>query len=365
MQIHKAGTRASENQSQPGAQANADAAPPAAAAHRHFATNNFDAIRVVAASLVLYSHHYALTAQTEPSFFHLHSFGGMSVIAFFIISGYLVTGSWYHDPNFVRFSMRRILRIWPALTLVVVGTAYGLGPWITELPVREYVFHRATFDYLGTLWMKVHYQLPGVFPHNPYPAGVNGSLWTIPLEVRCYIVLALLGLFKLLKRRQVFLVFIFIYWLWFIQNSSPDITGKVHYGRELAAFFLAGAALQIAQPHWEHRPCYWAAALAAGAAGLWYFGWKYTALLVGMPFFIVYFGTRSWPFFRRFGRWGDPSYGIYLIAFPVQQTVILYAWPDLGFVGTLCLAMVITTTLAYASWHCLEKQALKFKPRRQ
>jgi peptidoglycan/LPS O-acetylase OafA/YrhL len=34
----------------------------------------------------------------------------------------------------------------------------------------------------------------------------------------------------------------------------------------------------------------------------------------------------------------------------------------LGFWQTLILALLFTTALAFASWHLIEKQALKFKP---
>lgn len=327
--------------------------------------NNFDCIRIVAATAVLFSHHFALTGQPEPSFFGLHSVGGVAVIVFFVISGYLVTSSWYNDPHFVRFSARRILRIWPALVAVVFFTAYGLGTWVTELPKTDYVMHRATFDYLNILRMRIHYVLPGVFENNPYPKGVNGSLWTIPLEVRCYIVLVFAGLVGLLKKKAVFLGIIAVYLLWFVSQSSADITLKVHYGRELSAFFLAGAALYALQPRWEQKPGIWMGALLIFAALAWGLGWKYTATLIGLPLLVVYCGTRSTPVIRKFGRWGDPSYGIYLIAFPIQQTVILYTWPELGFPGTMVLSILITTVLAYASWHGIEKQALKFKPRKK
>lgn len=327
--------------------------------------NNFDCIRIVAAAAVLFSHHFALTGQPEPSFFGLHSIGGAAVIVFFVISGYLVTSSWYNDPHFVRFSARRVLRIWPALTAVAVVTAYGLGTWVTELPTTEYLRHRATFDYLNILRMRIHYVLPGVFENNPYPKGVNGSLWTIPLEVRCYIVLVCAGLVGLLKNKTVFLGIVAVYMLWFVSQSSADITLKIHYGRELSAFFLAGAALYALQPHWEEKPWFWMGALCILAAIAWWAGWKYTATLLGLPFLIVYGGTRSTPVLRRFGRWGDPSYGIYLIAFPIQQTVILYSWPALGFAGTMLFSLLVTTALAYASWHSIEKQALKFKPRKK
>ncbi len=286
-------------------------------------------------------------------------------MVFFVISGYLVTASWYHDPHAIRFAIRRVLRVWPALTAVVVLTAYALGGWVTELPLKEYFLHRATLDYLMTLRMKIHYALPGVFVNNPYPHGVNGSLWTIPLEVRCYAVLALAGLFGLMRSRIVWALLIGAYMAWFFAKGSADFTGRLHYGRELSAFFLAGSLLYISHNLWTRRPVLWLLALSAGAAIAWQASLRYTAVLALLPFLVIWIGTQSTPIIRRFGRWGDPSYGIYLIAFPVQQTVIHFLWPTLGFEASMALAAVITVSLAYISWHTIEKTALRYKPRRR
>ncbi|WP_287805196.1 acyltransferase family protein [Diaphorobacter sp.] len=327
--------------------------------------NNFDAIRIVAATMVLISHHYALTGQAEPSFFGIHSLGGLAVTIFFAISGYLVAGSWCRDPDVWRFGLRRFLRIWPALTVAIAITAYGLGAWATELPLSEYLAHGATSDYLRGLWMHIHFVLPGVFEHNPAPHVVNGSLWTIPIEVRCYIVLGLAGLIGLLRRRTIFLLCIAIYMVWFMARSNPDLTGITHYGRELSAFFLAGTALYMLEPSWQRRPILWSIGIASATVIAWTLGWRHTALLIGLPFSVVYLGTRATPLIRNAGRWGDPSYGIYLFAFPVQQAIISNTWPSLNFMETLALSLVATVTLAYLSWHGIEKQALKLKPNMQ
>ena len=82
---------------------------------------------------------------------------------------------------------------------------------------------------------------------------------------------------------------------WFIVKSSPDVTGKIHYGRELSAFFLVGSALFVLQSRWERRPMLWLLALSAGAALVWWAGWHYTALLILLPFTVIYAGTRSTP----------------------------------------------------------------------
>ena len=324
--------------------------------------NNFDAIRIGAATMVLVSHHFALTGHMEPSFFGIHSYGGLAVAIFFVISGYLVTMSWERDPSVWRFALRRFVRIWPALTAAIVLTAYVLGAWVTKLPIQDYLTHPGTAQYLQGLWLQIHYVLPGVFETNPYPLGVNGSLWTIPIEVRCYIVLGAAGLLGLLRFRPVLLLCIALYMVWFFARSNADVTGAVNYGRELSAFFLAGAALFALRSHWSRRPLLWATITGLACAIAWAFDWRHTALLIGLPFAVIYVGTQSTPFIHRAGRWGDPSYGIYLYAFPIQQTVFHFAWPSLGFTGTMALALALTVALAYLSWHMLEKKALKYKP---
>lgn len=229
----------------------------------------------------------------------------------------------------------------------------------------EYWKHRATLDYLLNIKLNVHYVLPGVFESNPYPRGVNGSLWTIPQEVRCYVVMALAGLLGLMRIRGVWMRLIAAYMVWFMTKGSADVTDKVNYGRELSAYFLAGSALYLLQPRWERHPAVWLSIASASAIALWTGGWHHSALLVLLPLLVLYVGTRSTAVVRRFGRWGDPSYGIYLIAYPAQQTMIQFLWPELGFSGTLVLSTAITVTLAYASWHGVEKIAMRPKPRRQ
>ena len=329
------------------------------------APNNFDALRICAATAVLYSHQHALTGQFEPSVLGLHTLGGFAVLVFFTISGYLVTTSWRADPSVLRFAARRALRIWPAYTAVVFLSVYGLGAWLSELPLGAYLRDPDTAGYLANIALASRNALPGVFMDNPLPRAVNGSLWTIPLEVQCYVALAAAGLLGALRHRAIWLGLIGVMAVWYQARFGPDFHADWQLRREMLLYFVAGSAASVLQAQWDTRRIGVTLVLSALAAALWLAQLRYLALLSIVPFAVIAFGTSSTPVVRRVGRWGDPSYGIYLIAFPVQQAVIQLFWPALGFGGTLALALAITVALAYLSWHGLEKFALRLKPRRQ
>lgn len=142
-------------------------------------SNNFDAIRLVAALLVIVSHQMFFAGRAEP-FIEGRTLGTIAVLAFLLISGYLVAESWYRDPHLVRFLLRRFLRIWPALAVAtfVIGLA-GLA--LTTLSVRQY-FGDAWWRFVGNnLRLRTVYELPGVFAESPALAmrAVNGSWWSI------------------------------------------------------------------------------------------------------------------------------------------------------------------------------------------
>jgi len=89
----------------------------------------------------------------------------------------------------------------------------------------------------------------------------------------------------------------------------------------------------------------------------------YTLSIFPFAVLIIYLGLLPNKLLPKFAKYGDPSYGIYLFSFPIQQ-VILYmnpSWhPILIFLSTL----LIITPIAYALWHCVEKPILKFKRER-
>jgi len=173
--------------------------------------NRFDILRLLAAWLVLFSHCYPLggRASSEPltRTAGIDTLGGVGVAIFFVLSGYLVTLSLERSPHLLEFARRRILRIYPALMTICLLSVVLLGPLLTTLPQTTYWHQRLTWSYLLTAsaWI-IQFPLPGVFADNPLPSAVNGSRWSPPYEITCYLVLALLSLVPGSTRAKVTLV---------------------------------------------------------------------------------------------------------------------------------------------------------------
>jgi len=328
-------------------------------------TNNFDFLRMTAALAVLVSHHYVLCNRGEPL---IPLFAGtpaaLAVLVFFSISGYLVSKSWFHDPHVGRFCLRRVLRIWPALVVLVCLWAVLLGPLLTQLPLRSYFTQRATWAYFLYLVMwPANDHLPGVFVDNPRFAAVNGSLWTIPIEVGCYVLLAACAAAGLLRNRRGLLGCIALFAAWHIGYGFPGMGADFSFARQFLAYFLMGAAMCALEPLWLPRRAMvlLAAALAfAVLRGLLH--WDYLAFLLTLPVAVVVLGSSQTWVLRRAGRWGDFSYGTYIWAFPVQQFVISRTFGHWPFGLSLLAALLGTLAIAALSWHAVEKPALRYKP---
>ena len=65
---------------------------------------------------------------------------------------------------------------------------------------------------------------------------------------------------------------------------------------------------------------------------------------------------------RAYNRVGDYSYGLYVYAFPVQQTIISRI-PGLTSVELFLVSFPVTLALAAISWHALERPMLALKSR--
>src|ERR1700726_3754901 len=170
--------------------------------------NNFDALRLIAALSVVFSHSFLIPdgSEAREPFVWLTGnqciLGLIGVFVFFVISGYLVTESWCRSPLPGRFLLRRTLRIYPGLVVNVALCALVLGPLITSLPLADYFHGQELSDFLTkTLSLNPGpLQLPGVlFAQNSVGLHINGSLWTLRYEAMMYLMIVVLGIDRVVR----------------------------------------------------------------------------------------------------------------------------------------------------------------------
>jgi len=331
--------------------------------------NNFDFLRLFAALLVLISHQHVLMGRTDIStgpLVRFFSLGGLGVCIFFVISGYLVTQSWLRDPNVLRFAAKRILRIWPGLFVVTCIAALIVGPTTSILNMRDYFSAPEFREYFHTLCLdSVRFYLPGVFPNNPYPNAVNGSLWTIPVEVYWYLILAIAGVMGVLRWRWMALLGVIGFSVYHFGIYHGETNPIRNWSREYGLFFCSGALLQLFHDWWNQRRAFSVISAFIVGMGLFWSGWHVLGVLIAMPFFVISVGQAATPVLRKFGRFGDLSYGVYIYAFMVQQTLIWRFGVSWSFSLHLLTTVVVTFTCAWLSWHFVERPALTLKPLRR
>jgi peptidoglycan/LPS O-acetylase OafA/YrhL len=336
--------------------------------------NNFDVLRLLAATLVLLSHAFPLTGRDEP-FENLsgETLGGLGVAVFFAMSGFLVTKSWVGDPDLRRFARKRALRILPGLAVAALVTAVVIGPLVTTVPVGSYLTDPAVLLYVVATGLLTGSsgRLPGVFESNPEAAIVNGSLWTLPIEAVAYVGVAAAGLLGLLAaRRPVAAIFLSLVAGTLIldavvdgpfQDHGPAVLA-LYYTLRFGAYFAAGALLFLHRDRVELRGRVVVLLLAAWVVS-WATPYAFAVAAVALPYAVLYAAFTPVRGLRALTRFGDVSYGTYIYAFPIQQSLVAAFGQDLGPAGLFALALPLTWLAGLVSWRLVEQPALRLKRR--
>jgi peptidoglycan/LPS O-acetylase OafA/YrhL len=331
--------------------------------------NHFNLIRFIAAFVVLAAHS-AIFVGVWPFWDpYAHGYdlatGGMAVDAFFVISGFLVTGSLLSRQSLSTFVWARFLRIFPGLWVMLLLTVFGLGLALTTLPAREFLASPITHEYLwrcATLVNGIRKYLPGVFETNRLDTAFNGSLWTLPIEWRMYeflaiawVLLAIIPKYRLIAFRllaPIAAVAGLIYVGIDVLTHERANLGSMH-----SYMFFAGSAILVLGDKIPVSFKIVPILLAVLAVSLLHYKLALLVYLVVMPFLVLNLAYAPGRLLLRFNRFGDYSYGVYIYAYPIQQTVHSF-WPDLSPGGLTALASAPTLVMAMLSWRFVEKPAL-------
>ena len=349
-------------------------------------SNSFTALRLLLAVMVLYSHDWAIIGSPDRDQLDRvtggrFTFGLLAVYCFFVLSGFLVTQSMESTRaprRVLGYLGKRVLRVWPALVGTTVFVAFVLGAVLTHRSLASYYsfegglspwwysFDTLTFNLFSNVfgW---HTHVRDVFAGLPMNATTNASLWSLRFEFSMYLLLAAVAFVAAYRLRvmaalsaAVAYVGFFLLHAFGLAIPHPDVWVFHEWGVfvAVATYFFLGSALYA----FRHRiPASAEAAVLLSIAALFTsvmsIGWAIAPLVIAYGVVVAGISPR---FAWYEGRFGDYSYGTYLLAWPVQQTVMVLVAPTSPYV-LFAMALPLTLLLAVASWHLIERPALRLK----
>jgi peptidoglycan/LPS O-acetylase OafA/YrhL len=351
-----------------GAGGSSSGVPSSLARFAHGRDNNFNLVRFVAATTVILFHSYALTDNhKDDPLFRLTGGvadgGYLAVMVFFVVSGFLVTKSFVRQPSVGAFVAARVLRIYPGLALAALVTVLIAGA-SSAVPWRRFLGDPQTLEYLLVTvsgW-DVRDRLPGAFASNPFPHVVNGSLWTLPIELKLYVGCLLAGVCTLLRRPWLFnAAFVAGVVLFARHPEWFPIRPEIGVVRDFGLAFALGALAWVNRDRIVLSPWLALGAVLLIAFNPWGLG-RNPFFVPLVAYLVLAFALHPRFRFAPFNRVGDYSYGLYVYAFPIQQ-ILVHAFPGSRPVGLFIAAFAATAVLAVLSWHLVERPMLGLKSR--
>jgi peptidoglycan/LPS O-acetylase OafA/YrhL len=339
-----------------------------------FSRNNLDCLRLILASTVALFHVYALSGISAFSAFGKYLSPHFAVRSFFVISGLLIYQSYTRSSSIRSYLEKRVRRIYPAYFAVIACAALGFY-LVSPLPASRY-FGAQFWQYLGANLCFLNFLapcLPGVFSSNINSA-VNGALWTLKIEVAFYLLVPLIHYLsnRFGVRKTMATIFCIsclwkygFAWLDFLYGSvGPDVAEnsrsiyakmEVQFPAQLA-YFTAGILLLLyfdkLKSHFRVIAC---------IAAVLYLSDHFIAKEILDIFWIsgVVFVFGFWRYFGNFARFGDFSYGVYIVHWPIIQTIIVLGHGRLSPPVYFLLCLTLVTLTSVLMWHLVEKRFLK------
>lgn len=312
-------------------------------------SDNFTTIRLVAALGVVLSHSYPMLGLPVEPIIMNRSLGNFAVHCFFVISGYLIAGSWARSPGWP-FVIRRAARLLPAL-------------------IVSHVFALAAAAYFDN------------YSGQPQAGVIHGSLWTINWEILMYIGVALFGIMALLRPSVVGTVYI-VGLLLIITNMKSTSNGQTVIA-PLVILFVCGAYIRLEKSIDISRLGPPAIAILvllftprvstdvlAFVQAWWKFGFiwdvtiwevRYFIYLLAMPIALIYVCAFA-PFSIKLRN--DYSYGVFVFAWPIQQICVHYimaGWMPANPIFLFVVSGAASLLVAIPLWHYIERPISKWR----
>lgn len=327
--------------------------------------NNFDFLRFIFAVTVFLVHAKVLSGSESLDLILVFLSSEIAVKSFFIISGFLIFMSHERSQSNMGYFIRRVSRIYPAYVVVVLACVL-IGGVFSDYPAKDYFFSEKVIIYLCANLVFLNFlqpDLPGLFLENRLTA-VNGALWTLKVEVMFYICVPFISMaFRNFNRVFVLgIIYVssLVYFSYMGEMASRTGLGVyLELQRQVPgqfAFFVVGAMCYFYFGYfYKYKNIFLAVAILL-VAFQYYLPWPYIQpIALGI---IVIYAAYCVPYFANFSKYGDFSYGIYIVHFPILQILIAQRLFDHFAWGALVLSGALTLGISFLLWHGIEKRFL-------
>ena len=310
--------------------------------------NSIGFLRAFLATAVIFSHSFPLGGNFGPEWGARFSngqdtIGGIAVKGFFILSGFLIAGSFVRAKGTFNYLWRRAIRIMPGFWAALLVVAVLFVPLMSHAVGQGFGFNEVRadggpVDYITrNLFLDIgQYSISGLTSSLPFPNAFNGSIWTLIYEAYAYIFIAVagvLGLFRYGKGKGATALAIAVYLLFLVNLAVPgSAAGAVGLFSDiqlliLMTYFLVGVTIYVHQDKIIVNNKLFVGAVMLCLLGARY-GFYSAIAPIALSYIIMYLSIHLLP--KNFDNKADISYGIYIYGFPVQQLLTAYGVNDLG-----------------------------------
>lgn len=290
-------------------------------------------------------------------YFHFTYSGNLAVLAFFLISGLLVSNSLFTKQNWKVYIISRLFRLLPGLIFVSLCTIIICSYFGNE---NFQIYHSLEYVYKNAI-LDIQYEINNVsfmrdnYPMPQYANTINGSLWTIPLEFKMYVML--LGMWfisKSLEKMKILLLF-FCAGIAYPLFITESVLGGTETLYMIPVFFM-GSILAYGKKSIDLNIWLPISFIILG---------KCIANNVVISNWLTVFGVTLifvWlagcKFLLKIRLSHDISYGVYLWGWVIEQ-MIGYFFPYFGYYKFLLLSLPVTFCVAYITCILAEEPSQK------
>jgi len=300
--------------------------------------NNFTIVRLILATLVVFGHFKVLPGLSSAN--GIYGYADFAVDAFFVVSGFLVYGSFDNLPKVKGFYIKRFFRIYPLYFVIVIMQAIAMiaiiGNNVQFSDIVKYLVSNLSFmNFISP-------DIGGIFAGQNNKA-INPSLWTLKIEVMFYLVVPVI--WYLIKRMGSITMPII-----YIASTIFALTAISHGHETLAKqlpgqlrFFIMGIAFYIYRDKFViPKPIAFILAILLLIICTFRCDYPLTPIYPVLVGILVFISVLRLPVVKLKM---DISYGVYLIHAPLIQCAVLLGLFNDSF-GFLCALLAIVYCLA-------------------